>query len=193
VSRPTPDEPAPDLLQRAQAGDPAAGEALVRWCYPRVRRWAYVRTGDLDDADDVTQEVIVGLSKRLAGFEGRSRFTTWLYRLTVNTAGAGLRRRLRRAGLLARRPVPAPVDEEAAALSALHRDDLAALARTLMHELPARQRTAFDLVDLQGYEAAEAAAMLSVDPVTVRAHLTRARRTLRELMLADRPSLAEDA
>ncbi len=60
-----PVEPAEDLVQRAQAGDGAAFEQLVRGCYDQIYRWALVQTGDPDEADDVTQDVLVVLYREL--------------------------------------------------------------------------------------------------------------------------------
>ena len=55
-----PDVPIAALVGRAQAGDEDAFARLARWCYPRVYRWALARAGDPDDADDVTQDVLLG-------------------------------------------------------------------------------------------------------------------------------------
>ncbi len=186
-------DPAPELLHRARAGEEPGLEALARWCYPRVYRWALVRTGDVDEADDVTQEVVVGLARGLSSYEGRSRFTTWLYRVTANAAAMRGRRAARRAALLAGRPPePAGGDEESRRLAALHGADVAALVRALLTELPERQRTVFDLADLQGYDAGEIAAMLDLDAATIRGHLMRARRAMRARILGRMPTLAED-
>ena len=185
------EEPAQELLRSAQAGDPAALEALVRWCYPRVARWALVRTGDRDEADDVTQEVVMRLAGRLKSFEGRSRFSTWLYRVTANTAGADARRRLRRLVLLRRRTDPDPADEEQRQITALHGADVMRLVRSLLTELPPQQRIVFDLADLQGYDAVDVAEMLELAPASVRSHLMRARRAMRAQMLARVPELAD--
>ena len=58
------------------------------------------------------------------------------------------------------------------------------LIRTLLGELPLKQREVFDLVDLQGLKPKEAAEMLEMNPNTARVHLLRARRTMRREMLA---------
>lgn len=187
-------DPSPELLRRVQAGDGEAWEALARWCYPCVYRWALVRTGDPDEADDVTQEVVVGLRGRLDGFEGRSRFSTWLYRVTANAAANLERRRRRRIALLGRRPDPGPaLDEEARRLEALHGAAMTELVRALLGKLPERQRAVFDLADLQGFDAAEIAAMLEIDAVTVRGHLMRARRAIRARIIARAPTLVQDS
>jgi RNA polymerase sigma-70 factor (ECF subfamily) len=68
----------------------------------------------------------------------------------------------------------------------------AALVRAFFAELQGRQREVFDLVDLQGYTPAEAAEMLEIEPPTARVHLLRARRAIRERILAAHPTLMED-
>lgn len=187
----SPQDPPADLVRRAQAGEPAAFDELVRWCYPRVRRWALVRTGDADEAEDITQDVVVGLRERVTQFEGRSRFATWLFRITANAAGARARREARRLRLLGRRSAVPGEDEEQRRLAALHGEMVAGLVRALLVELPERQRQVLDLADLQGFEAGEIAEMLEIDAATVRGHLMRARRVLRGRILAEMPELRE--
>ena len=67
------DEEAHALVRRAQAGDDAAFERLVRRFYDRIYRWALVRTSDPDDAEDVTQQVLVNLHRGLLTFDGRAQ------------------------------------------------------------------------------------------------------------------------
>ena len=64
--------------------------------FESIRRWAFVRLGDEDDADDVTQRVLVRLHERLADWEGRARFTTWLHQVATNEAKMLIRSRSRR-------------------------------------------------------------------------------------------------
>lgn len=61
--------------------------------HPLVRRWALVHTGDSADADDLTQDVLVHMIRRLDRYGGRSAFTTWLYAVTRNTVRDHLRAR----------------------------------------------------------------------------------------------------
>lgn len=187
-------DPIPALVRQAQAGDPDAMEALARWCYPRVRRWALVRTGEPDEADDVTQDVIAGLHRTLRSYAAQASFGTWLYRVTANAAGLVRRRGLRRLALLRRRwPREARADDEQnRRLDQLHSAAVAELVRVFFRELPERQRVVFDLADLQGLGAAEIADMLGLDAATVRGHLMRARRSIRSRILARLPTLAED-
>ncbi len=189
------DEEAHALVRRAQAGDEAAFEHLVRRFYDRIYRWALVRTSDPDDAEDVTQQVLVNLHRGLLTFDGRAQFSTWLYRVVTNASSGFLRGRLRwgrlkervavQQSLLGGVETPEGIDCEAAETRA------AALVGVFLEQLPRRQREVFDLVDLQGYEPVEVSRMLELRPVTVRTHLLRARRALRRKIIESHPELVE--
>lgn len=182
------------LIERAQAGEAGAFDTLVERCRGRIHRWALVRTGDPDAAEDVAQDALVKLHRYLPRFDGRARFTTWLYHI-VRTAAAESRRRETRLEAKARR-LHREVGADASVRDLADRAEIddrraADLVRAFFEELPERQRQAFDLVDLQGFDTVEAAAMLEVKPVTVRTHLLRARRTIRERVLETHPELVE--
>jgi RNA polymerase sigma-70 factor (ECF subfamily) len=177
--------PAESLLDRAKASDPGALDELLTGLRPLVYRWARVRTGDADDAEDVTQRVLLRVHDRIGEFEGRSSFTTWLYRVTANAANEvgrrrGAIRRLKERWLGHRTTVAAadPLDE-------IENRRTKERILEMMRGLSPMQRVTLDLVDLQGYEPAEAAEMLEANPNTVRVHLLRARRALRKRILDD--------
>jgi RNA polymerase sigma-70 factor (ECF subfamily) len=181
------------LVRGAQAGDEAAFERLVRRHYEQIHRWALARTGDRDDADDVTQEVLVRLHRHIGSFDGRSAFGTWLYQVTRSAAADLHRKTARRERLAAKakqeaapashdpRQEPHAVDEKRAT----------GLVRAFLEELSERQREIFDLCDLQGFGSVEVGAMLKMEPVTVRSHLFRARKTIRKRILQSCPELVE--
>jgi RNA polymerase sigma-70 factor (ECF subfamily) len=79
-----------------------AFEDLVRRHYEQIFRWALARTGDRDEADDVTQETLVRLHRHIGGFDGRSAFNTWLYQVTRSAAADLHRKRTRRERLALR-------------------------------------------------------------------------------------------
>lgn len=183
------------LVTRARSGDQHALDELARRCYGRIHRWALVATGDPDDADDVAQEVLVRLGRHVERFEGRSSITTWLFRVTRNEALSLRRRR----GAARRAADAAGADQEggeaspsARWISTMATAELMELVTAFFRELPLRQREVFDLTELQGISPAEVAEMLAMSPGTVRAHLFRARRTLRTKILATHPALVED-
>jgi len=181
------------LIRRAQGGDRVAFEDLVRQHYGQIHRWAMTVTGDLDDADDVVQEVLVRLLKRLKSYAGESRFSTWLFQVTRNTALELHRKRARRNKLLAGFKRAEPKDEavEENPLEQMQTSHVVDQVRTQFERLPARQRQIFDLADLQGFSPAEIGEMLAMNPVTVRANLCKARRTIRAKILERFPETVE--
>jgi RNA polymerase sigma-70 factor (ECF subfamily) len=181
------------LIDGARMGDEEAFESLARRLRATIRGWARRFTGDPDDAEDVTQVVLLKLHQHLDRFRGRSALTTWLYRLTRNVAADIHRRRARRSALMAvHAPALEAVDaiDDAGDEAAIAR--LAAAVRECYERLPARQRDVFRLADLEGRPTAEIAELLGIEPSTVRVTLFKARRTIRERILADQRTLLED-
>jgi RNA polymerase sigma-70 factor (ECF subfamily) len=86
----TPDE---TLATAAASGDRAAFAALLERHYDRVFGLAYRLTGSRAEAEDLTQDICAALPAKLRSWRGDARFTTWLYRVTVNAAHDQRRRR----------------------------------------------------------------------------------------------------
>lgn len=180
------------LAARAAAGDEEAFRDLAESIRPSVFRWALARTGDRDDAEDVVQEVVLRVHRHFDGFSGRSRFDTWLYRLTVNASSTLIHARRARTDAL-RVAADSSRDTAAEATSPLAAEVeaglLADLVKSYFEALPPRQREVFQLADLEGYSPAEIAEMLQMKPVSVRASLFKARRAIRLRILAHDPDL----
>ena len=181
------------LLARHVAGEADAFGELVR--RHRDRLWAVaLRTlGDREEAADAVQDALVSAFRAAHTFRGQSAVTTWLHRITVNAC-------LDRARRAASRRTSTVADEEnfesllephesadaPAERGELHRELLAALAT-----LPAEQRAALVLVDMQGYPVAEAAAVLAVPEGTVKSRCARGRAKLLPLVTHLRAGSAE--
>ena len=185
----------PELIDGARRGDEQALEQLVTAAYPSIRRWALVQTGEEAEADDLTQDVLIRMVRTISTFAGDSALATWLYAMTRNAAIDRLRRQRRRRGLLGDpRSVEGltPSDPEDPQRR-VERRDVGEALETFCAELPSRQREVFDLVELQGRSSAEAAALLGIEPVSVRAHLLKARRRLRSRLLESAPGVLEES
>ncbi|HUG42527.1 MAG TPA: RNA polymerase sigma factor [Longimicrobiales bacterium] len=181
------------LVARAAAGDAAAFDELARRVLPRLRRWALARTADPDEADEVVQETLIRMHRGLRGFSGAARLSSWLYRILANAANARDRRR-RRHPTVADRTVLAEPEasvERADPVASLHARRMAAVVREYFETLPPGQREILELVDHEGMRPVEVAEALAMNPVTVRAHLFRARRALRSRILERYPELME--
>lgn len=191
ISQPDEDDILGALVGRAKQGSAAAFTELAARVRARIRAWALRVVRDDDDADDVAQQVLLKLHLRIREFEGRSRFTTWLYRMTINTALNRRRLDRRRADLLrAATPGTSAIMPDHAAHS--ETDRLALLVRACVEELSQREREVFEMADLKGIPVPEIAAALGLQPVSVRATLSRARRRIRIRMLEQHPHLLED-
>jgi RNA polymerase sigma-70 factor (ECF subfamily) len=191
ISQPDEDDILGALVGRAKQGSAAAFTELAARTRSRIRSWALRVIHDEDDADDVAQQVLLKLHLRLREFEGRSRFTTWLYRMTINTALNRRRLERRRADLLsAAAASPSVVMPDPAARAEGER--LAVLVHACVTQLSDRERQVFEMADLKGIPANEIAASLGLQPVSVRATLSRARRRIRLKMMEQHPHLLED-
>lgn len=163
----------PTLVAAAAAGDEQAFAALVRNHADAVYGHALRFFGDRQTAEDAAQEVFVKVFRTIATFDGRAKFSTWLYRVTRNVCLD-----MARAG----RRVAQPVDP--ATLEPLSTADFAddvVLAEALeraMRVLAPEDRDALGAVTLFGLSYAEAAETLGVPVGTVKSRVFRARRTL---------------
>lgn len=73
-----------ELAKQACAGDSAAFQHLLERHYDTAYRYAYRFTRNAENAEDIAQDVCLGLAHKLRSFRGQSRFTTWLYKVVVN-------------------------------------------------------------------------------------------------------------
>ena len=89
------------LVAEVRAGRKAALERLLARVQASVRRWAGRYASDEDAADDIAQDVLIGLERRVQRFDGASRFSTWLFSVTRNVALSRRRLETRRAALVA--------------------------------------------------------------------------------------------
>jgi len=164
-----------DLASAAAGGDRAALEELLRRHADRVVAICRRVLVDPDDARDAAQEALIAVTRGIARFDGRSLFTTWLYRVATNAALDEARRRSRR---------PRPVEELPGARAHDPRRDDPDLATAVsdrlavdaaMATLAPEFRAAVALRDLIGCDYAEIAEILGIPPGTVRSRIARGR------------------
>ena len=190
-SRPDPD---PGLISRAQEGDRKALKDLLEEVGPTVRQWAYANTGDIDTASDLSQEVLVLLLRKISSYRGEARFLSWLFTVTRNQALEKLRRRRRWTRKMDRLKAEVGQGRSATNEGEFHVDRarLREIIKTFVEELPKRQREVFQMAELQGLSSPEIGAILRLSPVSVRAALLKARRSLRRRILQSHPEFVEE-
>lgn len=161
------------LVAAARDGDLEAFEGLVRRHTRHVYAHAVRFFGDPVAADDVVQEVFIKVYRSIDDFDERSRFSTWLYRITRNTCLDMVRSGKRR---------PDPIDPlDVAAASPGDLSDQVALSVSVeaaMRSLAPEDRDALSAIALFELSYAEAGEVLGVPAGTVKSRVFRARRTL---------------
>jgi len=168
-----------ELARRAADGDRAALDELLRVIEPRVLRQVSRFLPYRQDAEEATQDVLLKVATRIGTFEGRSKFSTWLYEVTANQARQTYRSLRRRAAESTTDvPVERPDPRTTSVIAGSRLDLLDALER-LETEHPDLVR-AFVLRDLSDLEYADIARLLDVPVGTVKARIHHARRYVRE-------------
>ena len=180
------------LLVRARDDDNALSD-LIDAAAPVVGRWALVQTGDPVEADDVTQEVLIRMIRNLDTLPEPPRLAGWLYTVTRNAATDRFRSRSRqRTAADSGDILEGAVSDISNPAMDAERVELGKVLRSAFDELPSRQREVFDLVELQGIPATEAAEILGIRATSVRGNLFKARRNLRQRILTVWPDVEED-
>jgi RNA polymerase sigma-70 factor, ECF subfamily len=177
----------PVLVAAAKAGDMVAFETLVGRYERKIFRLTQNITQNREDAEDAMQEAFLKAYEHLGGFEGNSRFYTWLVRIAVNQALMKLRKRRPNVVSLDE-PVetgedtmprevedwgPSPEDR-------YEQTELGGILSTVIGELDPSFRIVFQLRDIEELSTEETAEALGLSVPAVKSRLLRARLKLRQ-------------
>lgn len=177
------------LIDRARSGDAHAFEELARREERALYRHALRIVGTTSDAEDIVQDALFSAWRSIASFQGLS-FRAWLFRIATNRALDQLRSRKRRPEL----PLDPPEDDEVTWAEPVapgpdltqlvgDREALAAV-ETALEALPAEQRTALLLRDVEGFAYEEIAVITSVEIGTVKSRIHRGRLAVRNTLIS---------
>jgi RNA polymerase sigma-70 factor, ECF subfamily len=180
-------EDEPVLVAAAQAGDISAFETLVSRYERKIFRLAQNITQNREDAEDVMQEAFLKAYEHLSGFQGNSRFYTWLVRIAVNQALMKLRKR---------RPNQVSIDEEVNTGEDLipreiedwgpspedryKQTEMSDILSSTIADLDPPFRIVFQLRDIEELSTEETAEALGLSVPAVKSRLLRARLKLRQ-------------
>ncbi len=178
-----------DLLERIRQGERAACDECVELHYEGMRRVAMRLVRDPLEAEDIVQEAFLNAFTGIQGFSGRSRLSTWLYRITYNVALNHLRKQAP-ASLSLEIPTPASDSGDSAEIQlfdwcCLPEDDLLRaealgyIDKAIDH-LPDTLREVFLLREFDGLSTAEVAQALGISESAAKVRLHRARQAMRE-------------
>ncbi len=181
-----------ELIGRMQAGDATAVAELSSTYGPRIHQLAFRYLKNWEDAEEVAQDVLMKVHRKIALFRGDAALSSWIYRITFNTAMS----RLRTSRFSRPHEVQAiDIETENGEVSPQEPADWSSLAddhvlraqmRTSLIEalthLPEVYRTPVILRDIQGLSTEEASTVLKVKPQTLKSRLHRGRLILRQHM-----------
>ncbi len=166
-------------VRRCQNGEIQGLETLYGIYAERVFRTCFRMLGDRAGAEDQTHEVFLRLFEQIGRFDGRSRFSTWLYRLAVNHTLNRLRKQNRRLSKLKEFVIQEEAPAREMTDRSLRRREAEDQVQVLLSALSPDHRTVLVLREIEGLGYAEIAAVLGVAKGTVMSRLHRARRELK--------------
>lgn len=196
----TPGKTDSQLIQASKKGDKAAFTALVRRYEDVVYKFSYKICRDQDDARETLQDTFISLYRSLGSFDGRSKFTTWLYRIVTNNCL--MKRRQRKSDALLESYDEPPVEEESqhkahilrwdeTPADILLRRELREVLNRAIARLPLEYRVVFVLRDVEGRSSEETAKILNLSIEATKSRLRRARAFLRDQLSPYMTSLHE--
>ena len=183
------------LIERLQAGEEAAVHELAQRYGARIFQLAMRQMKNREDAEEVTQDVLFKVYRKIGAFRGDSALSSWIYRITFNTAMSRLRgnraaraadqeRDRAQAAELGERDEPRgarqPIDWSRMPDEELLRYELRTRVAEAIDELPEIYRAPVLLRDIEGLSTEEASSKLKLKDQTLKSRLHRGRLMLRE-------------
>ena len=172
-----------ELVRKSQFGDKAAFEQLVIRHQELVFSLAYKLTGNREMANDVAQEAFIRAWKAIEKFRGDSTFSTWIYRITVNTAWT-LRKKAKKHNTLNIDDTyePIVIDEKKDPELVAINSDLSSVLINALDKIPIEQRIIVELKNIEGRSHKEIADYLEISVTAAKVRLHRAHQKLRQIL-----------
>jgi RNA polymerase sigma-70 factor (ECF subfamily) len=180
------DDPDFEIVERVRNGETDAFEELVRKHGRRVYRSLLGIVGSPEEAEDALQDAFFKAFQHLPNFEGRSRFSTWLVRIAINTGLQRIRSRKEFDSIDEENEEFRPRNIQAwteTPEECYSREELRRLVEREVMKLPVKYRVALMLRDLEELSTEEAAAALGLSVPGLKARVLRGRLMLRETMV----------
>lgn len=178
-----------ELIELLKQKDRAAFKKIVETWQNMVYNTALGILQNAEDAEDVTQETFIQVYESVSSFKGESKFSTWVYRITVSKATDHIRKKKRKKrfafiqSLYGKNDAPVidPPDFFHPGVSMENKENAAVLFKA-MEQLPGNQKTAFVLNKIEGLSYIEIGNVLKVSDSAVDALLQRARANLKKIL-----------
>lgn len=167
-----------ELIEDALSGDNESFEQLLRPYRSGLLNTAYRMTGNEEDAGEICQEAIIKIYRHLRSFKTDRSFKSWIYKIMINTAYDFLKEKKRFEQVVREQPEAAAYREHNPEKHFLNTKIREIIYRCLPRLTP-KERAVFSLRDGEGLSIKEAAVVLGCSGLSVRVHLSRARKKIR--------------
>lgn len=180
------------LISLIKSGDKEAFNILVKRYEKKVLNILYLQLGNIPDLEDLAQEVFIKVFKNLNRFRGEAKFSTWIYRITINVA-YDYKRKFKE-GYSLDEPIGEDTEdtfekvissEEEDPLSIVEKEDIKKKLHKLIKELPKEYQEVLILREYEGLSYEEISEILRCPIGTVESRLYRARKELKEKLLKE--------
>ncbi len=180
-----------ELVERFVDGENDSFSMLVERYEARIYSIAYGIMGSRDEAEDLSQEVFIKVYENLGHFRGKSKFYTWIYRITVNVCLSAQRKKSRSKRIISMSRLsgvnanPGEVelaDETFSPEKVLKDRELSSKIQVAINSLPRILRITFTLREFEDLSYRELARILRCSMGTVKSRLSRARESLRQTL-----------
>ena len=183
-----------ELVKRSKLGDAEAFEQLIARHQQKVYNIAYRLMGNPHDAGDLAQEALIKVYKSIGKFRGEASFSTWLYHIISNVCRDEMRKRSRHPVSFLDEPVvteDGTLEKEVADLrgspeTAFEQKESDAFIQQLISTLNPEYRVVIVMREMMGFTYEEIAGELHISLGTVKSRINRARKYLKERILAER-------
>ncbi len=177
-----------ELIERFSKGCELSFEEIVSRYETKVHNLSMRLTRNTEDAEEVLQDVFVTVYRKIDGFEGKAKFSSWLYRITVNAAFMKLRKRKQNHSISLDEVAPHVQNQiiaqkngfGASSDSLLLNNEIKGALESAIGKLPEDYRAVFVLRDIDGLSNKEVSEILSLSIPAVKSRLHRSRLMLRK-------------
>ncbi len=179
-----------ELIEEFKAGNHASFEELISRYSAKAFSLATRLTRNVEDAEEVLQDVFVTVYRKIDGFQGKSTFSSWLYRVTVNAAFMKLRKKKQDQAISMEDVLPQlqnspslKSSEHTEGDKAAMRSQVTAALEDAIGRLPEEYRPVFILRDVDGLSSREVGKILSISIPAVKSRLHRSRLMIRKRLV----------
>ena len=173
-----------NLIKSVKAGDKQSFGILIDHCSKFVYAVSLKMIGDVDDARDAAQESFIKVWKKINTYKSHYKFTTWLYKIVINTCLDRLRKKARHNAIFA------PMNDQDDLYNAMlvspkiefEENQLVEFIRVIASKLSGKQHSVFVLHDLEELSQEEISKILNMSRGSVKSNLYHARKAIREVL-----------